>query len=373
MTYFFISNFSVTLCLRKTLIVVCQTRATEGMSYRGFRLVVTSALTSADVSLTSGSRSPDERWPVCNCSSSVHFVQKTWQTSFECHTDCLLFVLLLDGVSIVNFLSHHEESGLQCIICLVLHSANLRYTTFFTDLRRHVTLGGKSPAECEWKNEVIDIDTDITAPGASKKTNHTVTDLLIKKPSHAVMPLMQWYTGYPFLYFYIFVLLVHIRGSQTCFFQNTTTVADTQYPFHWEVGNQQELFLLRISKKKTFFLKNYFFKKKCTCTARAVVQWIHCTSARAPRHHWSHEDFLVVWSEEVFGKGLTFDFFSEPLVRKDILVTVQCADSIITCSRKPCGSWPHFTRKFGLDSWETDGKALATDQSSLYSWHLMDS
>ena len=46
----------------------------------------------------------------------------------------------------------------------------------------------------------------------------------------------------------------------------------------------------------------------------------------------SHEDFVTSWSEEVFGKGLTFDFFSDPLVRKDILVTVQCADSIITFS-----------------------------------------
>ena len=32
------------------------------------------------------------------------------------------------------------------------------------------------------------------------------------------------------------------------------------------------------------------------------------------------------------GKGLTFDFFSDPLVHKAILVTVQCADSIITSS-----------------------------------------
>jgi hypothetical protein len=36
----------------------------------------------------------------------------------------------------------------------------------------------------------------------------------------------------------------------------------------------------------------------------------------------SHEDFVVTWSETVFGKGLTSDFFSGPLVRKDILVTV---------------------------------------------------
>jgi hypothetical protein len=34
----------------------------------------------------------------------------------------------------------------------------------------------------------------------------------------------------------------------------------------------------------------------------------------------------------VFGKGLTFDFFSDPLVCKAILVTVQCTDSIITFS-----------------------------------------
>jgi hypothetical protein len=46
-----------------------------------------------------------------------------------------------------------------------------------------------------------------------------------------------------------------------------------------------------------------------------------------------HEDFVAEWSEVVFGKGLTFDFFSDPLVRKIILVTAQCADSIITISR----------------------------------------
>jgi hypothetical protein len=45
----------------------------------------------------------------------------------------------------------------------------------------------------------------------------------------------------------------------------------------------------------------------------------------------SHEDF-VVWNEAVLGKGLTFDFFSDPLVRKTIRVTAQCADSIITFS-----------------------------------------
>ena len=46
----------------------------------------------------------------------------------------------------------------------------------------------------------------------------------------------------------------------------------------------------------------------------------------------SHEDFVVVWIEEVIGKGLTFDFFSDLLVHEAILVTVQCDDSIITSS-----------------------------------------
>ena len=41
---------------------------------------------------------------------------------------------------------------------------------------------------------------------------------------------------------------------------------------------------------------------------------------------------MLAWSEAVLGKGLTFDFFSDPLVRKAILVTAQCADSIITFS-----------------------------------------
>ncbi len=91
----------------------------------------------------------------------------------------------------------------------------------------------RSMTEREWESEVIEIDTDITAPGTSKKTNRTVTDLLIKNPTN--------------------------------------------------------------------------------------------------------EDFVSVWSQAVLGKGLTFDFFSDPLVRKAILVTAQCADSIITFFM-PC-SW----------------------------------
>ena len=83
-------------------------------------------------------------------------------------------------------------------------------------------------SECEQESKFIEIDTDITTPDPSKQTKRTVTDRLIKKPSH--------------------------------------------------------------------------------------------------------EDFVAAWSEAVLGKGLTFDFFSDPLVRKAILVTAQCADSIITFS-----------------------------------------
>jgi hypothetical protein len=65
---------------------------------------------------------------------------------FRINTVCRRSPLV--GISIVNFLSHREESGLQCIICLVLHAPNLRYTTLFTtafDLRRH---GSKNSWTC---------------------------------------------------------------------------------------------------------------------------------------------------------------------------------------------------------------------------------
>ena len=39
-------------------------------------------------------------------------------------------------------------------------------------------------SECKWESEVIEIDTDITVPGAIKQTKRTVTDRFIKKPSH---------------------------------------------------------------------------------------------------------------------------------------------------------------------------------------------
>ncbi len=105
-----------------------------------------------------------------------------------------------------------------------------RFTTKQQDEQQEASAALKrSMTERERESEVIEIDTDITAPGASRKTNRTVTDLLIKKPTH--------------------------------------------------------------------------------------------------------EDFVVAWSQAVLDKGLTFDFFSDSLVRKAILVTAQCADSIITFSR----------------------------------------
>jgi hypothetical protein len=102
-------------------------------------------------------------------------------------------------------------------------------------------------SECEWESEVIEIDNDITAPGASKQTNRTVTDKLIKNPSH--------------------------------------------------------------------------------------------------------EDFVTEWSEAVFGKGLTFDFFSDTLVCKVILVTEQCAEAIITSSSTHGDTWERycFDQKDHLD------------------------
>ncbi len=86
-------------------------------------------------------------------------------------------------------------------------------------------------SERERESEFIEIDSDITAPGSSKQTKRTVTDRLIKKPSH--------------------------------------------------------------------------------------------------------EDFVVAWSETVLGKGLTFDFFSDPLVHKTIVVTRTVYSVLIPSSRSP--------------------------------------
>jgi hypothetical protein len=68
-----------------------------------------------------------------------------------------------------------------------------------------------------------DPPTESLTPSSNVNPSKTLTIFLFD---------LVWHTGYPFLYFYIFVLLVHIGGSQTCCFQNTTTVSDTQHTFH---------------------------------------------------------------------------------------------------------------------------------------------
>jgi hypothetical protein len=74
------------------------------------------------------------------------------------------------------------------------------------------------------------------------------------------------------------------------------------------------------------------------------IQKLHTTAPEQLTRNYSSVQFLRqtlpgntlsvgtknIPSVAVIGKGLTFDCFSDPLVRKAILVTVQCADSIIT-------------------------------------------
>jgi hypothetical protein len=65
--------------------------------------------------------------------------------------------------------------------------------------------------------------TESLTPSPSLNPSKTLTNFLFN---------LTWHTGYPFLYFYIFVLVVHIRGRPTWCFQNTTTVSDTHHTFH---------------------------------------------------------------------------------------------------------------------------------------------
>ena len=65
-------------------------------------------------------------------------------------------------------------------------------------------------------------------------------------------------------------------------------------------------------------------------TSPSAAKQAHRTLADRLMKRPTVEEFINAWSEAALGKGLTFDFFSDPLVRKAILVTAQCADSIIT-------------------------------------------
>ena len=50
------------------------------------------------------------------------------------------------------------------------------------------------------------------------------------------------------------------------------------------------------------------------------------------------EEFINSWIETVFGKGLTFDFFNDPLVHKVILVTVQCTGTVLQYTKSGSGT-----------------------------------
>ncbi len=65
-------------------------------------------------------------------------------------------------------------------------------------------------------------------------------------------------------------------------------------------------------------------------TNPSAVKQTHHTLADRFMKRPTVEEFINECDGAVLGKGLFFDFFSDPLVRKAILVTTQCADSIIT-------------------------------------------
>ena len=77
------------------------------------------------------------------------------------------------------------DDALKATFLAVRKEIYNRFTTKQQNEQKTVSATLKqSMTECERESEVIEIDTDITSPGASKQTNRTVTDRLIKKPSH---------------------------------------------------------------------------------------------------------------------------------------------------------------------------------------------
>ncbi len=72
------------------------------------------------------------------------------------------------------------DDALKATFLAVRNEIYHRFTTKKQNEHQAVSVALKrSMTESERESEVIEIDTDITAPGASKKTNHTVTDSLI--------------------------------------------------------------------------------------------------------------------------------------------------------------------------------------------------
>ena len=77
------------------------------------------------------------------------------------------------------------DDALQACFLTVRKEIYNRYTANQQNEQKTTSAALKrGMTERERESEVIEINTDITSPGASKKTNRTVTDLLIKKPSH---------------------------------------------------------------------------------------------------------------------------------------------------------------------------------------------
>ena len=82
-------------------------------------------------------------------------------------------------------MEHKTDDTLKVRFLVVRKEIYNRYTAKQQNEQQAASVTLKrSMTECERESEVIEVDTDTTTPGASKKTNRTVTDLLIKKPSH---------------------------------------------------------------------------------------------------------------------------------------------------------------------------------------------
>jgi hypothetical protein len=89
-----------------------------------------------------------------------------------------------------------------------------------------------------------------------------------------------------------------------------------------KVGNQQELFLLRISKKKIQKISS--LKKKCTCTARALhVQLCSEFTVLVHVHHGITAPKCVC---VCVGVGVGVDVVSYQIVYSDVCVTSSTPD-----------------------------------------------
>ncbi len=72
-------------------------------------------------------------------------------------------------------------------------------------------------SECVWDSDDVETDTDITDPGENNQTNRTVTDRLIKKPSHNEDFASVWNESVIIDYKNIGFLVIKILGSCIAF------------------------------------------------------------------------------------------------------------------------------------------------------------